>query len=69
MSGNRIIGIVILAVGVVLLVFGMNASHAPIDQLSETFTGRYTQTTMTYLIIGIVAVIGGGLLALRCRRA
>jgi LPXTG-motif cell wall-anchored protein len=69
MSGNRIIGIVILAVGVVLLVFRMNASHAPIDQLSETFTGRYTQTTMTYLIIGIVAVIGGGLLALRGRRA
>jgi drug/metabolite transporter (DMT)-like permease len=69
MSGNRIIGIVILAVGVVLLVFGMNASHAPIDQLSETFTGRYTQTTMTYLIIGIVAVIGGGLVALRGRRA
>jgi hypothetical protein len=69
MSGNRIVGIVILAVGVVLLIFGMNASHAPIDQIAETFTGRYTQTTMTYLIIGIVAVIGGGLLALSGRRA
>jgi hypothetical protein len=69
MSGSRIIGIVILAVGIVLLIFGMNASHAPIDQISETFTGRYTQTTMTYLIIGIVAVIGGGLLALSGRRA
>jgi uncharacterized membrane protein YidH (DUF202 family) len=69
MSGSRIIGIVILAVGIVLLIFGMNASHAPIDQISETFTGRYTQTTMTYLIIGIVAVIGGGLLAVSGRRA
>jgi hypothetical protein len=69
MSGNRIIGLVILAVGIVLLVFGMNASHAPLDQVSETFTGRFTQTTMTYLIIGIVAIVGGGLLALTGRRA
>ncbi len=69
MSGNRIVGIVILAVGIILLVFAFNASRAPIDQISETFTGRFTQTTMTYLIIGIIAVIGGGLLALSGRRA
>jgi NO-binding membrane sensor protein with MHYT domain len=68
MSGNRIIGIVMLAVGIVLLIFGMNASHAPVDQITETFTGRYTQTTMIYLIVGIVAVIAGGLLALSGRR-
>lgn len=57
-----------LAVGIVLLIFGMNASHAPVDQITETFTGRYTQTTMIYLIVGIVAVIAGGLLALSGRR-
>ncbi len=68
MSGNRIIGIIILAIGIVLLVFGMNASQAPLDQVSQTFTGRFTQTTMMYLIIGIVAVVGGGLLALTGRR-
>jgi hypothetical protein len=68
MSGNRIIGIIILAIGVVLLVFGMNASQAPLDQVSQTFTGRFTQTTMMYLVIGIVAVVGGGLLALTGRR-
>ena len=68
MSGNRIIGIVLLVVGVVLLVFGMNASHAPVDQVTQTFTGRFTQTTMIYLIVGIIAVVGGGLLALTGRR-
>lgn len=68
MSGNRIIGLVILAVGIILLVFGMNASQAPIDQVAQTFTGRFTQTTMTYLIIGVIAVVGGGLLALTGRR-
>jgi len=69
MSGNRIIGLVLVVVGIVLLVFGMNASQAPVDQVTQTFTGRFTQTTMTYLIIGIIAVVGGGLLALRGRRA
>jgi hypothetical protein len=68
MSGNRIIGLVILAVGIVLVIFGMNSSQAPLDQVSQTFTGRFTQTTMMYLIVGIVAVIGGGLLALSGRR-
>jgi O-antigen/teichoic acid export membrane protein len=69
MSGNRIIGLVLVVVGIVLLVFGMNASQAPVDQVTQTFTGRFTQTTMTYLIIGIIAVVGGGLLAMRGRRA
>lgn len=69
MSGNRIIGLVLVAVGIVLLVFGMNASQAPVDQVTQTFTGRFTQTTMAYIIIGIVAVVGGGLLALMGRRA
>jgi drug/metabolite transporter (DMT)-like permease len=68
MSGNRIIGIVILVVGIVLVIFGMNSSQAPLDQVSQTFTGRFTQATMMYLIIGIIAVVGGGLLALSGRR-
>jgi hypothetical protein len=68
MSRNRIIGIVILAVGIVLVIFGLNASQAPLDQVSQTVTGRFTQTTMMYLIIGIIAIVGGGLLALSVRR-
>jgi hypothetical protein len=68
MSRNRIIGIVILAVGIVLVIFGLNASQAPLDQVSQTVTGRFTQTTMMYLIIGIIAIVGGGLLALSGRR-
>jgi hypothetical protein len=68
MSRNRIIGIVILAVGIVLVIFGLNASQAPLDQVSQTVTGRFTQTTMMYLIIGIIAIVGGGWLALSGRR-
>jgi drug/metabolite transporter (DMT)-like permease len=60
---NRIIGLVVFAVGVVLLVFAYNSSNAPLEELSNTITGRYSDETMWYLVIGIAAVVGGGLLA------
>ena len=67
MSQNRIIGIVLLVVGVVVLVIGMNASHSVGDQVSKTFTGRFTKETMWYLIgrgaaalFGLLMVFSGG---------
>jgi cell division protein FtsX len=68
MSSVRIIGIVIAVVGAVLLYFGLNSSHSFVDQASRTFTGRFTQDTMVYIIIGIVALVGGALTALVGRR-
>lgn len=63
----RIIGLVALAVGAILLVFAFNASNAPVDQLANTLTGRYTDNTMTYLIAGVAAVIGGGAMVMSRR--
>jgi hypothetical protein len=57
MSSRRIIGIVLLVAGVALLVVGMNASHSAADQISNTFTGRFTHETAWY-------IFGGGALAL-----
>ena len=64
MISGRIFGLAILALGIVLLVFGHNATEAPLERLSETFTGNYTDRTTWMIIAGIVAVCGGGLLAL-----
>src|SRR4029077_4739465 len=58
MSGNRIVGIVIAVAGIALLMVGLNSSQAPVDQVTETLTGRFTQETMVYLIAGIVAIVG-----------
>lgn len=69
MSSNQIIGILLVAVGVFLLVFGFNASQAPLDQLSETFTGKFRDSTMLYLLGGVVAVVAGGAMAMLGRRA
>lgn len=63
MSTGRLIGIVIFAVGVVLLYFAYQSSNAPLDEISNELTGRYSSETMWYLGAGIVAAVGGGLLA------
>ncbi len=68
MPQKRIIGFVLLGVGIVLLIVGLNASDSPTDQISETFTGEYTDRTMYYIIGGIAAIIGGGLMALMGRK-
>ena len=60
----RIIGLVLLVVGVALLIFGYNASQSVSEQIVEGFTGRFTKQTMAYLIGGIAAIVGGAALAL-----
>ncbi|MEQ8666450.1 MAG: DUF3185 family protein [Rhodospirillales bacterium] len=63
MTMNRLIGGVVFAVGLLLLWFAYNATQAPMEELSNTVTGRYGNETMWYFAIGIAAVAGGGLLA------
>ena len=60
---TRIIGIVVFAIGAVLLGFAYHATNAPLEKLSDTMTGRYSNETMWYFGVGIAALVGGGLLA------
>ena len=62
MSPQRIIGAAVLVVGIVLLIVGLNASHSVADQVSDTFTGRFTQATTWYIIGGIAAGVLGVLM-------
>jgi drug/metabolite transporter (DMT)-like permease len=63
-SVNRIIGAVIFAIGVALLIVAYNSTNAPLEKLSNTLTGRYSNETMWYFAAGIAAAVGGGLLAM-----
>lgn len=66
MNTQRVIGIALIVLGVVLLIVGFNSSESLVDQVSETFTGRFTQTTMRYIIGGAAsAVVGVLLLAIK----
>ena len=64
MSTPRVIGLVLLAVGITLVIFAYNASQSVGEQIVEGFTGRFTNQTMWFLIGGIAAIIGGAALTL-----
>ena len=63
MSISRVVGFILLGVGVVLIIIGVSASSSLADSLSTTFTGRMTQGTLQYLIAGGVSAFVGLLLA------
>ena len=59
MNTQRIFGVAILVVGVVILFVGLNASNSAADQVKHAFTGRFTQETAWYIFGGLgLAVIG-----------
>lgn len=59
MSQRKIIGLCILVIGVILLVFGYNQTQSLSGEMGEALTGRYSDETMLYLILGAVAVVAG----------
>ena len=67
MSQSQIIGFIVFTVGGLLLFFAWRASQAPVDQISEALTGRFTYNTMLYLVGGLVSMVAGIALLLRGR--
>lgn len=65
---NNIVGMAILALGIVLLIFGFNESHSFSSNVSKTFTGNPTDRSMWLIIGGAVAVIAGIGVSLMGRR-
>ncbi len=57
MNGQRITGIVLLIVGIVLLFYGLHASNSLADKAHNLIFGRYTQATAIY-------IFGGGAIGL-----
>lgn len=60
----RILGFVIAALGLVVLISGINSSQAVLEKVVEGVSGRYTEHTMWYIIGGAAILLGGGALAL-----
>ncbi|HLH52136.1 MAG TPA: DUF3185 family protein [Verrucomicrobiae bacterium] len=65
---NNVLGLAIFAAGVVLLIFGVNASHSFSSDVSRFFTGNPTDKSMWLLIGGAAAVIIGLVVAVRGSR-
>ena len=66
MSSNKLIGLVLLAVGIVLLVMGYNAGQSVGSQFKQAFTGSMTdKATLLYLGGAVVTAIGAFLAFVR----
>jgi LPXTG-motif cell wall-anchored protein len=66
---QSVVGIVLLVVGVVLMIFGMQASSSVGSRLSELFTGAPSDRTIWLLVAGVAAaMLGLGLLLVGRRR-
>ncbi len=59
MSSNKIIGLVLLVVGIILLYFGYQSSQGLDDQISEAVTGNFTDSTIWYYVLGGVSAVVG----------
>jgi uncharacterized membrane protein len=64
MSSQRIVGIVLLVLGLVALIYGLNASNSAADQVSHTFTGKFTGETMWYILCGLAGALVGLLMTI-----
>ena len=56
---NKIVGFALLALGIVLLVFGFNASNSFGSDVSRAFTGNPTDRSMWLIGGGALAVVAG----------
>lgn len=65
----QILGMAVLVLAAVLLVLAWHASNAPLDQVSKALTGRFTDHTMWYVVLGAASAVSGGALLLAGKRA
>lgn len=62
---NKIISLALLIGGVVLMIYGINATNSFSSDVSRFFTGSATDKAIWLLLGGIAAVVAGLVLALR----
>ena len=55
MTTKRIIGVALLAAGLVLLFLGYQSSQGMDDRVSEALTGEYTDSTVWYWVLGAIS--------------
>jgi len=68
MASNKLIGFVLLAVGIVLLVMGYNASQSMGSQFKEAFSGSMSDRATMFYLGGAVVTAVGAYLAFMTRK-
>lgn len=56
---NKALGLALLAIGIALIIYGVDASNSASSSISRTFNGTPTNKTMWLLLGGIASAICG----------
>ncbi len=65
---NKSIGLALLVLGIMLIIFGIQASNSIGSSFSQFFTGSPSDKSIWMLLGGVASVIVGGTLSLRPAR-
>ena len=68
MPQNRLTGLVLLAIGIVLLVMGHNAEQSVGSQFRQAFTGSMSDKTLLFYVSGAVLTAVGAYLTFVSRK-
>ena len=61
---NKILSLALLIVGIVLLIFGINAHDSLASSAKEAVTGAPTDKSIWLIVLGLIGIIVGGLTTL-----
>ncbi|WP_018146289.1 DUF3185 family protein [Thioalkalivibrio sp. AKL6] len=56
---NKILAVVLIVVGLILLFFAYRSSQSLGDQVTEAVTGRFTDSTIWFLVLGAASAAAG----------
>jgi uncharacterized membrane protein HdeD (DUF308 family) len=62
---NKGIGLALIVVGIVLVIYGINASDSASSGISRVFTGAPTNKTLWLLLGGVASAIVGAVMTFR----
>lgn len=62
---RKLLSLVLISLGVLLLIWGIQASDSFSSQVSEVFTGTSSDKAMSLMIAGIVSLVVGSYLRFR----
>jgi hypothetical protein len=57
---NKVVSLAIAVVGIILLVYGLNASDSAASHVSKTFTGNPTDKSIWLIALGVAGIVIGG---------
>lgn len=68
MSTAKLISLLLLIVGIVLLVWGINASNSMASEISEAVQGAPSDKAIIWIVLGAIVALAGVAGLLRGRR-